>query len=89
MKKLISLILSAIMVFGLCTAALATAPEGPFENSMFYELGDYTLHYRVFEPEGAAEKQIMLVHGFCLSRAWYRACPKILPTPDARPRDTR
>ncbi len=67
MKKLISLILSALMLFCLCTAAFATAPEGPFENSMFYEFGDYTLHYRVFEPDTAAEKQILLIHGFCLS----------------------
>lgn len=67
MKKLISLILSALMLFCLCIPAFATAPEGPFSNSSFYTSGDYTLHYRVFEPKGAAKKQILLVHGFCLS----------------------
>ncbi len=67
MKKLISLILSALMLFTLCAPAFATAPEGPFLNSNFYETGDYTLHYRVFEPDTAAKKQILLIHGFCLS----------------------
>ncbi len=67
MKKLISLILSVIMIFGLSTVAFAADREKPFENSNFYTSGDYTLHYRVFEPDGIAEKQILLIHGFCLS----------------------
>ncbi len=67
MKKLISLILSALMLFGLCTVAFAADSEKPFTNSSFYTVGDYTLHYRVFEPDSAAKKQIMLIHGFCLS----------------------
>lgn len=69
MKKLISFILSALMIFGLCTAAFAADAEKPFANSNFYTVGDYTLHYRVFEPETQAEKQILLIHGFCLSTA--------------------
>ncbi len=67
MKKLISLFMSLVMVFGLCSVAFATAPQGPFDNSNFYSEGDYTLHYRVFEPEKEPTKQILLVHGFCLS----------------------
>lgn len=67
MKKLISLILSVLMLFGLCTSALAADTETPFTNSRFYTSGDYTLHYRVFEPDTAVKKQIMLIHGFCLS----------------------
>lgn len=67
MKKLISLILSALMLFTFCTPAFATAPEGPFANSRSYDAGDYTLHYRVFEPDTAVKKQILLIHGFCLS----------------------
>lgn len=66
MKKLISLVLSVIMLSGLC-APVSAAAEGPFSNSDFYTSGDYTLHYRVFEPEGKAEKQLLLIHGFCLS----------------------
>ncbi len=67
MKKLISLILSVLMIFGLCSSAFAADTELPFENSCFYTVGDYTLHYRIFEPEGAVKKQILLIHGFCLS----------------------
>ncbi len=69
MKKLISLILSVLMLFGLCSAAFAADTEKPFANSNFYTEGDYTLHYRVFEPETSVKKQILLVHGFCLSTA--------------------
>lgn len=69
MKKLISLILAVLMLFGLCSAAFAADTEKPFANSKFYTEGDYTLHYRVFEPETSVKKQILLVHGFCLSTA--------------------
>ena len=67
MKKLISLILTAVLLLSLCVSAFAVPSEGPFANSEFYDFGDYTLHYRVFEPEGGYEKQLMLIHGFCLS----------------------
>ncbi len=67
MKKLLSLILSMLMIFGIVGTAFAANEVKPFVNSEFYELGDYTLHYRVFEPENESEKQIMLIHGFCLS----------------------
>lgn len=69
MKKLLSLILSLTMLLGLCVPAFAADTEKPFDNSNFYSVGDYTLHYRLYEPEGNAEKQIMLIHGFCLSTA--------------------
>lgn len=67
MKKIISLILSALIIFSLSVTAFAVPAEGPFSNSRFFDSGDYTLHYRVFEPDTEAEKQIMLIHGFCLS----------------------
>ena len=66
MKKLISVLLAILMVFSLTVTAFA-ADEKPFENSAFYTEGDYTIHYRTFEPEGAVKGQIFLVHGFCLS----------------------
>lgn len=69
MKKLLSLILSLTMLLGLCIPAFAAEAEKPFDNSSFYTVGDYTLHYRTFEPAGEAKKQIMLIHGFCLSTA--------------------
>lgn len=66
MKKLTAILLSFIMVFSLTCTAFA-ADEKPFDNSSFYTSGDYTIHYRTFEPEGRVKKQIFLIHGFCLS----------------------
>lgn len=67
MKKLTALFLSLIMIFSLAVTAAAQYREQPFENSSFYTSGDYSIHYRTFEPEGEAVGQIFLVHGFCLS----------------------
>lgn len=67
MKKIISILLSVVLIFGLTAVAFAADNEKPFENSAFYTDGDYTLHYRTFEPELTAKKQILLIHGFCLS----------------------
>lgn len=66
MKKLTSVLLAMLMVFSLSVTAFA-GNEKPFENSAFYTEGDYTIHYRTFEPEDAVKKQIFLIHGFCLS----------------------
>lgn len=67
MKKLTAVLLAVLMVFSLTVTSFAANEEKPFDNSKFYTEGDYTIHYRVFEPEGAVKGQIFLVHGFCLS----------------------
>ncbi|MCM1543965.1 MAG: alpha/beta hydrolase [Ruminococcus sp.] len=69
MKKAISLLLALIMVFSCSFFAFAAneTAEKPFENSEFFTSGDYTLHYRTYEPSGTAKNQIMLFHGFGLS----------------------
>lgn len=70
MKKALSLILAVIMAFSLCTVAFATdTAEKPFDNSNFFTSGEYTIHYRTYEPDRKAKGQILLVHGFCLSTA--------------------
>ena len=72
MKKVISVFLSVILVFSLSSVALAAEDETslPFDNSSFFEVGDYTLHYRTYSAETDNEKgQIMLLHGFGLSSA--------------------
>lgn len=72
MKKLISVLLSLVLVFSLCAPAFAASralsepTEKPFENSYFYEIGEYRIHYRVFEAENA-KGQIFMIHGFALS----------------------
>lgn len=68
MKKLTAIILSVLLVFSFTSSALAAdAAEKPFENSSFYTKGDYTIHYRAFEPDGRERGRIFLLHGFCLS----------------------
>lgn len=67
MKKLTALILAIIMIFSVTSSALAAETEKPFENSSFYTSGDYTIHYRTFNPTGRVKGQIFLLHGFCLS----------------------
>lgn len=66
MKKLLSLVMVLVMAFTLCVPAFATE-EKPFTESEFYTVGDYRLHYRIFESDAQAKKQILLIHGFCLS----------------------
>ena len=71
MKKVLSVFLSLIFVFSLSSIAFAAEDktEPPFENSSFFEIGDYTLHYRTYSAETAEKGQIMLLHGFGLSSA--------------------
>ena len=65
MKKLFALILTVVMLFTAAIPAFA-AYETPFEDSKFFEYGDYSIHYRVFEAEDE-EGQIFMIHGFALS----------------------
>lgn len=70
MKKIISLLLALSMLTGLCVFAFAVPiPKKPYDNSCFFSYKDYTLHYRVYDGDPADKKQVMLVHGFCLSTA--------------------
>lgn len=65
MKKILALILTVVMLFAAAIPAFA-AYETPFEDSKFFEYGDYSIHYRVFEAEDE-EGQIFMIHGFALS----------------------
>ena len=70
MKKILSLILITAMLLSLSVSAMAVAiPEKPYDNSNFFSYKDYTLHYRVYDGDPADKKQVLLVHGFCLSTA--------------------
>lgn len=69
MKKALSLFLAAVMIFTMGITAFAAGAEKPYDNSNFHTVGDYTIHYRSYIPEGKAKNQIMLIHGFCLSTA--------------------
>ncbi len=68
-KKTISLICAVLMLipFGLTASA---SYESPFDNSFYYEEGEYTLHYRVFKAENEKAK-VLMIHGFgCSTSTW-------------------
>lgn len=70
MKKVLSLILVLSMLLSLGVTVFAVpVPEKPYDNSEFFTYKDYKLHYRVYDGDPADKKQILLVHGFCLSTA--------------------
>lgn len=73
MKKLISIIcviaiaLTAFSVF----AFAADTNYKPYDNSQYFEYGDYDIHYRVIPAKGEQKGRIMMLHGFlCSTYAW-------------------
>lgn len=70
MKKILSVFLALLLAFS-CFAVFGSAAseetEKPFENSAFFEDGDYTLHYRTYGNRLLNRSKIMLFHGFGLS----------------------
>lgn len=65
MKKVIALVLSCVMLFAAAIPAFA-AYETPFEDSLFFEYEDYSIHYRKWDAENP-KGQIFMIHGFALS----------------------
>lgn len=68
MKKITAILLCVLMIvsaFGMTSFAAGEADK-PFANSEFYEIGDYSIHYRQF-PVDNAKGQIFMIHGFGLS----------------------
>ena len=64
-KKLLSVVLCFVMLFATAIPAFAVDEQAlPYENSHFFTYGDYELHYRVVEHEGAYKGRIMFIHGF-------------------------
>lgn len=66
-KKFTALLLAVVMMFSLSATVFATDEQNlPFEDSSFFETGDYSIHYRVWEAENEKAK-ILMIHGFALS----------------------
>ncbi|MBE6717566.1 MAG: alpha/beta hydrolase [Ruminococcaceae bacterium] len=65
MKKVTAIFLSILIIFAAAVPAF-TAYETPFEDSLFFEYEDYSIHYRKWEAENA-KGQILMLHGFALS----------------------
>lgn len=78
MKKLISVLCVIAIAFS-SFSLFAFAEENefkPYEDSQFFEYGDYEIHYRVIPAEGEMKGRIMMLHGFlCSTYAWRNMAP--------------
>lgn len=73
MKKLLSLMLVTAMLAGIFSITGFAEKElyKPFENSEYFNYGDYDIHYRVFPAAGETKGRIMMLHGFmCSTYSW-------------------
>ena len=73
MKKIISIICVIAVIFSSLTVFSFAGNEDfkPYDDSRFFEYGDYEIHYRVVPAEGEMKGRIMMLHGFlCSTYAW-------------------
>ena len=78
MKKIISIICAvAIVVSSVSMLAFAADTSyKPYEDSRYFEYGDYDIHYRVVPAKGERKGRIMMLHGFlCSTYAWRNMAP--------------
>lgn len=71
MKKIISVILVLVITFSFANIAYASSDFKPFDDSQWFEYGDYDIHYRVAPAQGAFKGRILMLHGFmCSTYSW-------------------
>ena len=73
MKKIISIICVIAIAFSALSVFSFADDESfmPYEDSRFFEYGDYEIHYRIIPAEGEMKGRIMMLHGFlCSTFAW-------------------
>lgn len=68
----IAIVLSSFSFF----AFAADTSFKPYEDSRYFEHGDYDIHYRVIPAKGEQKGRIMMLHGFlCSTYAWRNMAP--------------
>ena len=80
MKKIISIICAvAIVISSISMLAFAADTSyKPYDNSQYFEYGDYDIHYRVVPAKGECKGRIMMLHGFmCSTFAWRNMAEKM------------
>ncbi len=73
MKRIISIFcVFAVILTSLSVVASAVDTSyKPYEDSRYFEYGDYDIHYRVIPAKGEQKGRIMMLHGFlCSTYAW-------------------
>lgn len=74
-KKLIAILMSLIMVFGMFTISIS-ADEVVTDG--YYEEGEYSIHYTVVPAEGEFKGRIMFIHGFLYSGTTWNGMADIM-----------
>lgn len=78
MKRLISALCVITLLFSaFSVVSFADSDEfKPYEDSRFFEYGDYSIHYRVLPAEGEFKGRVMMLHGFvCSTYSWRNLAP--------------
>ncbi len=78
MKKIIGILCAAaIVISSVSTLAFAVDTSyKPYEDSRYFEYGDYDIHYRVVPAKGERKGRIMMLHGFlCSTYTWRNMVP--------------
>ena len=71
MKKILSILCVFAIIFTSISAFAANTEYKPYEDSRYFEYGDYDIHYRVIPAKGEQKGRIMMLHGFlCSTYAW-------------------
>ena len=75
-KKLLAIIMSLIMVFGMFTFAVSADNEVVTDG--YYEEGEYSIHYTVVPAQGEFKGRIMFLHGFLYSGTTWNGMAEIM-----------
>lgn len=71
MKKFFSITMVIIIAFSLSSTAYAKADFKPYNDSQYFEYGDYSIHYRVIPSQTTFKGRILMIHGFlCSTYSW-------------------
>ena len=77
MKKIMSVILSVILILSMAVAAFATA-ETPYDDSKFFDYKGYSIHYREWKAK-EQKGQIIFLHGFAhTTYCWHNMAEKLV-----------
>lgn len=71
MKKFVSIVLVAVIAFSFVNVAYASSDFKPYDDSQWFEYGDYDIHYRIAPSKTAFKGRILMLHGFlCSTYSW-------------------
>ncbi len=77
MKKILSFVLCAILLFSLAITAFAVT-ETPYDDSQFFDYKGYTIHYREWKAENQ-KGQIIMLHGFAhTTYCWHNMAERLV-----------